>query len=276
MRKKFHQLTFWAVLFMLQHAGGQTTSALKETAQNPPPEPPPCAKPANVFDMDDYDGPFNKIVARFTHKLDIKTVHLPRLLRPHVHVCSLNAGDKFHLFMEDTLEPVNFVGAGWDAGWAQLANDDPTFGQGAAGYGKRYGAALTDNFSDSFFNTFFYPALFREDPRYFRVAHGPVKYRLFHAMRHVFVAHSDSGHLMPNFSEWVGTASAKALSNLYHPGNERGFGTTAQRTGISVSTDMAWNVVKEFWPEITKKLRLPFKTPEEQEPVSGSVAEQQH
>lgn len=224
----------------------------------PAANPAPCARPAELFDIDEYDGPFNQLVARFTRKLEIKTVHAPRK-KPHTPLCALSANEKFHLFMENTFEPVNFLDAGWDALQAQAANDDPTFGQGLAGFGKRYGVSLLDNVSGDFLNTFLYPSIFRQDPRYYRLGTGSFYHRLTHAMRHTFVAHGDSGHLMPNYSEWFGTVSAKALSNMYHPGNERGFGTVAERAGISISTDMAYDVAREFWPEITRKLHLPFR-----------------
>jgi hypothetical protein len=254
------QLTLGMLFLASQTAFCQTVQQGSSTAHAGSQQNPPCARPAAVFDIDDYNGPFNKLVASITNKLEITTVHVSHQHHPqHPRVCSLTVREKFHLFVNDSFEPVTFLDAAWDAGWAQLGNNDPAFGQGMVGYGKRYGAALTDDFSDNFFNTFFYPALFRQDPRYFRVEHGPVTGRLFYAMRHVFVTRSDSGHLSFNFSEWCGTFSAKALSNLYHPGNERGFGTVAQRTGLNITTDMGWDVMKEFWPEITRKFHLPFR-----------------
>jgi uncharacterized protein (UPF0297 family) len=63
---------------------------------------------------------------------------------------------------------------------------------------------------------------------------------------------------MFNFSEWMGTTSAVALSNVYHPGNERGFGPAARRVGYAIATDMGFDVLREFWPEIARKLRMPF------------------
>ncbi|HWX55611.1 MAG TPA: hypothetical protein VN176_13560 [Verrucomicrobiae bacterium] len=223
------------------------------------PVTPPCAKPAATFDIDDYNGPFSSLVGSVSQKVELKTVHLPQHHRPGARPCSLDASDKFHLFVENTFEPINFMGAGWDAGWAQLDKDDPSFGQGVGGYSKRYAAAVTDNVADDFFSTFLYPSLFHQDPRYYRLGHGSVPLRFGHALRHVFVAHSDSGQLMPNYSEWLGTASSKALSNLYHPGNERGFGSTASRAGFSIATDAGWDVFREFWPEIAHKCHLPFK-----------------
>ncbi len=223
------------------------------------PVTPPCAKPAETWDIDDYNGPFSGLVTRVSQKVELKTVHFASRRPSAAKPCSLSAADKFHLFARNTFEPINFIGSGWDAGWAHFDRDDPSFGQGASGFQKRYVAAVTDNVADDFFNTFLYPSLFHQDPRYYRMGHGSAPVRLGHALRHVFVAHSDSGGLMFNYSEWLGNASSKALSNLYHPGNERGFGSTASRAGFSIATDVGWNVFREFWPEIAHTMHLPFK-----------------
>ena len=73
------------------------------------------------------------------------------------------------------------------------------------------------------------------------------------------MAHRDNGNRMFNFSEWLGTASAVSLSNIYHPGNQRGFASSAEGVGFSVLSDMGFDVLREFWPEISHKLRLPFR-----------------
>jgi len=220
---------------------------------------PPCARPAEAFDVDDYNGPFNQLVSRFSQRIENTTVHLPRHhsdLRP----CALTASGKFHMFVESTADPLNYVGAVWDAATAQIDRDDPAFHQGASGFGKRYGAAVTDNATSDFFGIYLYPSFFRQDPRYYSLGQGSAQARLGHALAHRFITHGDSGRLMPNYSEWFGTVSTKALSNLYHPGNARGFGPTATRVGVSVANDMAWDVLREFWPEVTRKLHLPFRS----------------
>ena len=223
------------------------------------PARPPCARPVEVFDMDDYNGPFNQLVSRFSQRIESTTVHLPRHhsdLRP----CALTASTKFHMFVESTADPLNYLGAAWDATTAQIDRDDPSFHQGPAGFGKRYAAAVTDNATSDFFGIYLYPSLFRQDPRYYAMRQGSAQARLGHALAHRFVTHGDSGRRMPNYSEWFGTVSTKALSNLYHPGNPRGFGPTAGRVGFSVANDMAWDVLREFWPEVTHKLHLPFRS----------------
>jgi hypothetical protein len=223
------------------------------------PAKPPCVHPVEPFDIDDYNGPLSQVVGRFSQRLESTTVHIPRHksdLRP----CALSASDKFHMFVESTSDPLNYVGAAWDAATAQLDKDDPSYQMGASGYGKRFSAAVTDNATGDFFGIFLYPALFRQDPRYYRLGQGSTQSRLGHALAHRFVTQSDSGNLMPNYSEWFGTVSSKALSNLYHPGNPRGFGPTASRVGYSVANDMAWDVLREYWPEIARKFKLPFRT----------------
>jgi hypothetical protein len=220
---------------------------------------PPCARPAEAFDVDDYNGPLNHVVERFSQTVESATVHVPRHRRG-LRPCAMNAQDKFRLFAEGSVDPVNYLGAAWDAALGQLVWDDPSYRQGAAGYGKRYSAAVTDNVAGDFFGVFLYPAIFHQDPRYYRMGRGTVNARVGHALAHRFVARSDSGKPMANYSEWLGTVSSTALSNLYHPGNPRGFGPTASRVGFSVANDMAWDVLREYWPELIHKLRLPFRS----------------
>jgi len=64
------------------------------------------------------------------------------------------------------LDPVTFLSAAFSAGMEQVSNRDPTFGQGAAGYGKRFAANFADQASSKFFKDFAYPSIFSEDPRY--------------------------------------------------------------------------------------------------------------
>jgi hypothetical protein len=246
------------------------------------PAKPPCARPAEAFDIDDYSGPLSKLVSRFSQRIESTTVHIPRH-RSDLRPCALTASDKFHMFVESTADPINYLGAAWDAATAQLDRDDPSYRQGMSGYGKRFGAATLDNATGDFFGIFLYPALFRQDPRYYRLGQGSTQARLGHALAHRFVTRGDSGRRMPNYSEWFGTVSSKALSNLYHPGNPRGFGPTASRVGFSVANDMAWDAVREFWPEIAKKFRLPFRTrkepfamnaPPKRSPVQGAILAQ--
>jgi len=228
----------------------------------------PCVKPAPMVSYRDYQGPFQKVVGAFGRRLERRSAHPPHPpnYKPGAVLCVLDTKGKFLLFVEDTFDPVTFIYAGFYAGLSQAQNSDRRFGQGAAGYGKRFGASFIDQASGEFFKEFAYPALFTEDPRYYRMMHGATRSRFLHAIGHVVIAHRDNGAPVFNFTEWLGTASAVALSNTYHPGNRRGFTPAAQRVGFGVSEDMGFDVLREFWPEIARKFKLPFR--DQSEPLN--------
>jgi len=227
-----------------------------EEAQESPTSP--CLEPPPLIRFEDYDGPFAKIVGAFGRKLERKAVHPPRY-KPGARLCSLEPKAKFLLFIHDSTDPISFLSSGFNAGMDQAGNKDPSFGQGALGYAKRFGADYTGQTASRFFGDFLYPTIFSEDPRYYRMAHGSKKRRLWHAMRHTVEAHRDDGGLMFNFTEWMGTASSVAVNNLYHPGNQPGFAAAARSGAYSVLQDMGLDVLREFWPEIARAFKLPFR-----------------
>jgi hypothetical protein len=218
----------------------------------------PCVEPPPLVRLQDYNGPLKKTVGLFARALERKAVHPPQY-KPGLVLCSLDVRDKFSLFVRDSFDPVTFIASGFNAGLDQAENRDPSFGQGAAGYGKRFGANFIDQASFKFFKDFAYPSIFSEDPRYYRLIYGNSGRRLLHAVDHAFVAHRDNGNRMFNFSEWLGTVSVVTLSNVYHPGNERGFAPAARQVGYNISEDIGFDVLREFWPEIARKFRLPFR-----------------
>jgi hypothetical protein len=222
----------------------------------------PCIHPSPLVSVEDYTGPLRHVVLFVARKPEIKTVQRPELSVGVI--CALAPGQKFHLFLRNTFEPITVLSSAFDAGIEQASDSDPTFGQGWEGYGKRFGAALADRTSSDFFHTFLFPVVFHQDPRYYRLGRGATRARLGNALAHVFVARSDSGKKTFNFSEWMGTTASTALGNTYHPGNRRGAGAASERIAISVATDMGFDLLREFWPELVRTFKLPFRDPSQQ------------
>jgi len=262
-------------MFLFAAQAGMAGGVVCAQAPAPPPQQPsvgsapvqteaaksvaaPCVQPPPMVRLEDYDGPLKKVVGIFARPLERKAVHAPHY-KPGLKLCTLNLKDKFALFVQDSLDPVTFLAAGFDAGLDQAENTDRSYGQGAEGYGRRFGAEFAGQASSRFFKDFAYPSIFSEDPRYYRLAHGSAGRRLLHAVEHAVVAHHDDGKLMFNFSEWLGATSAVVLSNTYHPDNQRGFSAATQRVGYSILQDIGFDVLREFWPEISRKFKLPFR-----------------
>ena len=166
----------------------------------------------------------------------------------------LSVREKLNLFADSTFDRWTVVKAAADAGIGQAA-DRPHYGQGAEGYGKRFGAALADGTSYNFFTEFAFPAVLRQDLRYFRLGSGSTGgHRLGYALSRVLITRNDSGRNAPNLSLILGGIAATTLSNAYYPERDQTAGYTLVRFGEQMAVVAATNVLKEFWPGIRSKL----------------------
>jgi len=166
----------------------------------------------------------------------------------------LTAKQKFRLMIKTMYDPFTFVSAGLTAGIGQAQNSFAAYGQGAEGFGKRYGAAFADNADSNFMSNFFYPIIFKQDPRYFRLGEGTIKRRLWVAIEEEFVARKDGGGTNFHFSNVLGAITAGAISNAYYPKNDRGVGLTAGRAAIALGYGTLGDILLEFWPDIDHKV----------------------
>lgn len=164
----------------------------------------------------------------------------------------LTPRQKFRLFRKTAFDPFVFALVGAQAGISQARNTFPGYGQGAEGYGKRYGAAYADRFSAGLFSTSF-AVLLKQDPRYFRLGEGSSKHRIGYALAQQFVCKTDEGNRQFNYSRVSGVLMSAGLSNAYYPESSRGFGFTMSRVGISVLYGSLIRVLEEFWPDIDKR-----------------------
>jgi hypothetical protein len=226
----------------------------------------PCLEPPPLVRIEDYDGPMRKFVGFMARKLERRSIDDPHY-RPNSLLCSLETSDKLRLFIGDTFDPISLLGIAYNSGLDQAQNFDPSFGQGAAGYAKRFAANLGSRTTTRFFTEFAYPTLFREDPRYYRLGQGNVSKRFWHAVGHAVITHRDSGHHGFNFSEWLGAGTGAAVSKAYHPDRENGLGPIAQGVAFTILTDVGFDVLREFWPELAKKFRMPFRGVNEPAPA---------
>jgi len=153
---------------------------------------------------------------------------------------------KFSLAARNTLDPITFLGVGLAAGIEQATNAYAGYGQGAAGYGKRYAAKFVDGRSSAFLTHAVFPALLHQDPRYYYQGSGSVKSRLMHAVSSAFVIRSDSGRTVPNSSYLLGDICSGALSNLYYPKANRGPNLVFTSAAMGLAGRVGTNLIREF------------------------------
>ena len=163
----------------------------------------------------------------------------------------LTTKQKFLFAARGTFDPVAMVGVGFGAGIEQATNSFSGYGQGAAGYGKRYAAKFADGRSSDFLTHAIFPSLLHQDPRYYYQGSGSVKSRVLHAVGSAFFTRTDSGLTAPNYSFLLGDLSSAALSNLYYPKANRGANLVFVNAAIGLGGRMAGNILREFSKRLT-------------------------
>jgi hypothetical protein len=159
----------------------------------------------------------------------------------------LNFRQKTKLALRSTTDPAEFIVVGIRAGIEQARNTFPDYGQGAEGYGRRFGAAYGDVVISRFFGAAVFPAIFRQDPRYFYMGAGSSGAKRFgYAVSTAVIQKGNSGHFQPAYSRILGSVAAGAISNLYRPGKDRGAGLIFQNVGVGIAGHMATSLVREF------------------------------
>jgi hypothetical protein len=187
----------------------------------------------------------------------------------------LTTGQKFKVVALGSFDKIEFPWYGFLAGVSQAQNSEPGYGQGWKGYAKRYGSAFADGTIENFLTSAVLPSILHQDPRFFQSSEGGFTHRTGYAISRIFITRTDSGRTQFNYSEVVGSALAAAIStNTYHPrsfittrynpatgmltyihnDSDRTLPNTLSVWGTQVGYDTITIVVKEFWPDIHRKM----------------------
>jgi len=190
-------------------------------------------------------------------------------------VAPLTTKQKFKVVARSAFDRVQIPWYALLSGISQAENSEPGYGQGWEGYGKRFASAFADGAIENFMTSAVFPSLLHQDPRFFQSSEGGFVRRSGYAISRIFVTHTDSGHSQFNYSEIVGSAVAAAIStNTYHPqafiskhydaatntvtyvhnASDRTLPNTASVWGSQVGYDTITYFVKEFWPDIRRKM----------------------
>ena len=259
--KKNHKFTF--LLLAIGMSAANCMAQDKPDAPMPKQRDTPSMERAQVPQQSDNDGKDKDAHGKYgegqisgTSK-DRLFYTLPNFLTLEnaSQVPPLTAGQKFKVVARSSFDYVEYPWYGFLAGISQAENSEPGYGQGAAGYGKRFGAAAADGTIENFMTSAVFPSLLRQDPRFFQSGKGGFWHRSGYAVSRVFVTRGDSGHSQANFSEIVGSALAAGISTYsYHPRSDRTLRNSASVWGSQVGYDALVYFVREFWPDIRRKI----------------------
>jgi hypothetical protein len=168
----------------------------------------------------------------------------------------LNSKQKFKLAWKTVVDPFTFVFVGGVAGVEQAQDHFKEYGQGAEGYGKRFGAGYADAVTGTFIGSAILPSLLKQDPRYFYKGTGSAGARIRYAVANSVICKGDNRRWQPNYSSILGSLAAGGISNLYYPAADRGADLTFENAAIGIGGSAVTNLFQEFvLRKLTPKVR---------------------
>jgi hypothetical protein len=240
-------------------AAGQTPSGQNQTT--PPPNPAPAqgssSSQSTAQQPDAAKSQHDKAEEQIKEQEQQRLVGvLPQFnISYRSDAVSMTAGQKMKLSLRSAVDPVAFGVAFVVAGAHEALDDDPGFGWGIEGYGKRSGAAYLDAFDGNIIGNGILPSILHQDPRYFRLGHGTIKHRILYSVAtNVMCKHDNTHKWEPNYSNVGGNLISGAISNLYYPSTNSGIGQTFTNGFIVTAEGGFGSIFDEFWPDISRKI----------------------
>jgi hypothetical protein len=165
----------------------------------------------------------------------------------------LTAREKAKFYAKGLMSPVMFVTAAAASGVSQAEDVPHAWGQGADGFGERFGNYLAKQAIGRTLRLGLEDAL-HEDNRYFSSGEHGFGRRVAYALKSSIMARSDDGRQHISFSEIGSVAGNAFLSRLWQPSSNSSAGDGAVSFGMGMAGNAGINVLREFLPEVTRHL----------------------
>ena len=183
----------------------------------------------------------------------------------------LSARQKYQLFFKSSTDWYVFAITAIDGEISMLGDEYPTYGEGAEGFAKYWGAAYTDTFDGNLWGNAVLTSWWHEDPRYYRMAQGPFLKRAAWSAISTLWCKRDKGTWGPNYANVAGNFIGGAISNIYYPADQRGVGLTLGR-GASVTYEgIVGAELAEFWPDVSHHFFKKHAEKQDQQPASPTT-----
>jgi len=213
---------------------------------------PPTPQPLNIQTANDKQAG-NQPTVGSNNRLffvlpNFQTVDASQQLPP------LTTGEKFKLQARSQFDYFEIPWYGILAGFSQARNTSAGYGQGAAGYGKRYASEWGDGTIQNFMVGAVFASAMQQDPRYYVLGKGSFWHRVGYSVSRIVVTRTDSGAEEFNGSQIFGGALAAGISTYsYHPREQRTLRNAAGLWGTQIGLDTFTQGIKEFWPDIHRR-----------------------
>jgi hypothetical protein len=166
----------------------------------------------------------------------------------------MTSTERFRNFLIGAFGPEAILRSAASAGIRQAEGVPREWGGGAQGYGDRLGSGMAQHVIQS---TLQYGAsvALHEDNRYFVSGQTGFFRRTRYAIASTFLARHDNGSRSFSFSRMGGAAGAAFISRIWQPPSTTSGGDGAVSFGITIGSEVGFNVFHEFWPDLKRHFK---------------------
>lgn len=166
----------------------------------------------------------------------------------------IGKGERFQNYVVNMAGPLAILGEAAGAGIGQWNDSPHEWGQGGEGFGRRFGSNMAYN---AVRQTIMYGAseALHEDNRYFASGKSSTWARCEYALLSPAMARKRNGKRGVSISSLLGLAGAATLSLTWSPPSWQGADRAARNFGTSYASVAGVNLVREFIPDLIRRLR---------------------
>ena len=163
--------------------------------------------------------------------------------------------EKFQAFVDEARSPLILGAVGVNAGIMRETELGRLSSGRTASLTTLYKGVLIQRESSAFFSKYLYPALLKQDPRYYPSSSRSFLGRVTYAASRVLITRNDSGKTTLNTSYFLGVLTSVAISTAYRPNWTRSTSATFKTFGSTMGSDAGINLLHEFGPGIRKMVK---------------------
>jgi hypothetical protein len=196
----------------------------------------------------EYDGPDSHEVQRQEQRTWKSLPDAPSAQSP-------TQAEKFRTFVDEARSPLTFGAAGVNAGIMRETELGRLSSGRQASLTDLYKGVLIQKESSAFFSKYLYPALLKQDPRYYPASSRSFLGRATYAASRILITRNDSGKRTLNTSYFLGVLTSVAIATAYRPYWTRSTSATFKTFGSTIGSDAGINLLHEFGPGIRRMVK---------------------
>jgi hypothetical protein len=165
----------------------------------------------------------------------------------------MTRSERLRNYLTGLANPESIFRAAASGAIRQAENSPKEWRGGAEGYGYRVGDVFAQHVIRA---TLQYGAssVLHEDNRYFASGESGFFRRVKYAAASTFLARRDNGNRTISFSRIGSAAGTSFISRIWQPPSTTSAGDGAVNFGISMASDVGFNVVREFLPDLKRRM----------------------